>query len=299
MSLESLIDAAYENVREFETQSGRTIEWLENHAYEHHNGEEDLVISEIYNNSTTSGITLVKGEIVVSGLKTRKKFPFPYQIHFKKTMTENSPPIKRGETPKSELKNTFKVIQTLSESLRYKIEPLGIEPLTYRSRIIPGRTVAGLSPFTDLNYDDAIKKQVNPLWAKNYQHQIQQVYDTVIAMHNQNVVHGDLHLENILWLGANEKVMVQAIDFASSKIKKEFTKDEWIDACNEDLSEIYREAILLELNQDKILEHPLFKKANLEAELLMPPEVYKQLYYLQERTKNEKENTNTTINKTN
>ena len=176
------------------------IAWLETYGLSLHDGADDLVISEVYQDITTKGTIRTRGDLVIPGLRTRAKVGGTYGVHFRKTFTQESPPILRGESPTREMERTRRALTLLGPQFASCIEPLYAETFVYRARVIPGETFASVSPFTERAYEEAMR--VGAAQVKQYRMvaKCQAAYSVVVRMHSLGVSHADLHLENLLWI---------------------------------------------------------------------------------------------------
>jgi hypothetical protein len=238
---------------------------------------QDKVIARVYTDLNTSGKTLTTGEIVEACPQTQKQFPLTqkHTKHFLKKYTPESPPIKRGETPEVEFNQTQKILKLIPAGFQKIPQPLGFTQYTYRSSLIEAQTIASLSPFTNKSYEDAIETQLLAEEAQRHHKIVQKCFDHIQAFHHLKMCHGDLHLDNIMWDG-----QVHLIDFASTTLKKEHTAEDWKINTTDDLSEILREAGILQLNQKHTLIGTVFELARKEAHELFPDELAEKLVSL-------------------
>ena len=254
------------------------IIWLEANALKFWDGVEDLVWKTVYDDKTTRGILRTTGQIVIPGKNTLQEHlsTSKFGIHFRKTFTPDSPPLRRGESPEIEEKNTRKVIQLLPVDINDHLMPLGASPLIYRSRVVIGETFASLSPFTNENYSDSINLKLDSQIILRLQFQILQAFTTIQTLHQSGVSHGDLHFENIIWT-KNDDYPARPIDFGSTIFRAESTPEEWNKSCQDDFEEFYREAGILQLNTQKRLEGQVFDESITKAGELFPPEIAHEL----------------------
>jgi hypothetical protein len=154
-----------------------------------------------------------------------------------------------------------------------RLTPLGFEEFIYRSRVVPGQTFAATSPFSDLSYEDAILERIDPDAGWSLARRIAESYDTILRLHGAGVLHGDLHLDNIMWISDEAGPAAQPIDLAASALKEELTEKEWTDGVFDDLNEFLREAGLLQLNQGAKLPSGCFETARRLANELFPEEI--------------------------
>ncbi|OAM91774.1 hypothetical protein AW736_01660 [Termitidicoccus mucosus] len=197
-------------------------------------------------------------------------------IHFKKTFTSDSPPLKRGESPEIEERNTRKAIQLLPVDINDHLMPLGASPLIFRSRVVIGETFASLSPFTNENYRDSINLILDPQIVMRLQFQILQAFASIQTLHRHGVSHGDLHFENIVWT-RNDDYPARPIDFGSAIFRAEATPEEWDKSCRDDFEEFHREAGILQLNIKRRLKGQVFEESIVKAEELFPDDIAKEL----------------------
>lgn len=226
-----------------------TIHYLERHGRELYTGEEDLALYEIYRDALTTGTIQTFADLVIPGRRTLASCPGTqrYGLHFRKRYTPNSPPIRRGETPEVEFQRTQRALTRLPADLGFRLEPLSFEPWIYRARVIPGQTYAALSPFSDLSYEEAIATPFKADAAQLLEARIERCYAVVGAMHAAGVAHGDLHLDNMMWVADAPENPVQLIDLASCFLREEESAWDWAEGVADDLSELLREAGLLQL----------------------------------------------------
>lgn len=255
----------------YEDSTAGLLSFLEEHGRELHTGADDLVLMPVYLDATTSGAIRTRGEFVVPGSKTVDRFPTcgKYGIHFRKTFTPESGPLRRGETPAIEFERTQRIRARLPADLAQVIEPLAAEPLVYRSRAIAGATIAALSPFTNQSYEDALVCRLSPFDIASTGRRCEAVFNAITDLHTRGIVHQDLHLENVLWLPQKGGVAVP-IDFGAAGVREEMTAQKWREACADDLTEIVREAGLVQARLNRRLDAPVFKAAIQQANDLFP-----------------------------
>jgi hypothetical protein len=154
--------------------------------------------------------------------------------------------------------------------LGLRLSPLAHAPLTYRSRVVPGQTFAALSPFSDLSYEDAIATPLLPELAAALEQRINLSYEAILRMHAENVLHGDLHLDNIMWIADAPSTPVQPIDLASALFREDLSVEEWEAGTFDDLNEFLREAGLLQLNIGRRIQGRCFSESCRLAKELFP-----------------------------
>jgi hypothetical protein len=249
-----------------------TIHFLEQHGRELFQGTDDLVVYEIYRDTTTSGRVPTVGDIVIPGQMTLETCPETsgYGIHFRKIYTRDSPPIRRGETPAVEFARTTRALRLLPDDIGIRLKPLAYDTWIYRSRVVPGQTFAAVSPFSDLPYDDAIEQAIDESESAALAARITASVAIVRRMHGANVAHGDLHLDNLMWISDLREHQVQPIDLAAAVFREDVTDEEWAAAVHDDLSELMREAGLLQLCLGRKLEGVCFGEARALANGLFP-----------------------------
>lgn len=251
-------------------------------------GEEDRVMFDVYRDVTTSGNVLTIGQIVAPGRRTREQFPetAQYGVHFRKTYTPSAPPIRRGETPELEFHNTTTVLEGLPEEEFALVKPFGHEPLVYRSRAIGGRTIASISPYHEYSYEMALERKVSARALRNHRARIEMTYDSVQSMHRAEFIHGDAHLHNFMVLQTDHEVpaAVIPIDLAASKPFADIDPEELHEALEDDLSEIFREALIMQLHVGKRIPSPVFELSIAKAAELLPDEFLEKVAQLPECT---------------
>jgi hypothetical protein len=251
--LDSRVQAVREAVRAATGSSSptlaSTIHFLEQKGRELYQGPDDLVVYEIYRDTTTSGRVPTMGDIVIPGQETLEACSDTreYGIHFRKIYTRESPPIRRGETPAVEFERTTRALGLLPRDIGIRLRPLAHDTWIYRSRVVPGQTFAAVSPFSDLSYDDAIAQAIDESESAGLATRITESVAIIRRMHAANVAHGDLHLDNLMWISDLAQHRVQPIDLASAVFREDMGEDEWAAAVQDDLSELLREAGLLQL----------------------------------------------------
>lgn len=233
--------------------------------------KDDVVLDTIYEDSVTGGRIVTMGEVVLAGTDTLARHPAcrDFPIHFRKSYTEESHPVKRGETPKVEFEQTQRCLEALPASVIGSIRPLGHEPLIYRSRIILGATYESLSATAEGNYKSVCAHPITSVSAAAHLARTDKAYACITECHRSGVAHGDLHLGNILW--THDK-RAQLIDLAAPVFRSDVTSSEWQNAVDDDLVEILREAALLQLNQKTLLPGECCAKAVTLADELLPDE---------------------------
>jgi len=249
-----------------------TLRFLEQNGLVLHHEPEDLVLYKVYRDEMVSGEVRTFADIVVPGLETRRAFPTTaaYGIHFRKIYTPSSPPLRRGETPAVEFARTTRALTKIPADLGSRLTPLAHEALVYRSRVVPGQTFAAMSPFSDLSYEDAIASTLIPEVVAGLEMRTTKSYQAILRLHETGVLHGDLHLDNIMWIADAPAEPVQPIDLASAVFREDVTAAEWSEGVFDDLNEFLREAGLLQLNQGRLIKGPCFEEARRLAHDLFP-----------------------------
>lgn len=249
-----------------------TVRFLEREGLKLYQGESDLLLYEVYRDEMSSGSVRTFGDIVIPGRLTLEQHPVAanFGVHFRKIYTPESPPIGRGETPEVEFRRTTRAVARMPADIAARLTPLGFEELIYRSRVVPGQTFAATSPFSDLSYEDAIIERIDPDSGWKLASRIAESYDTILRMHAAGVLHGDLHLDNIMWISDEGGPSAQPIDLAASALKEDLTENEWAEGTFDDQNEFLREAGLLQLNQGARLPGGCFETARRLADDLFP-----------------------------
>ncbi len=270
-------DAILEHVRAASSaaQGSALADWeyLEKHGLELYDGEEDLSLFSVYEDYTNKGKLNTKGEIVIPGRRTLREHPSTaaYGIHFRKTYDPSAPPMKRGETPAKEFAQTRAILDQLPANQRDYVAPLGFSDTVYRSRFIPGRTIEAVSPVADMSYEDAISVPRDEDALMVHAGVVRQLYAATTGMHERGLAHGDLHLGNAMVLPDGH---VQLVDFAASA---DLDDDNRRDLIEDDLSEILREAALVQGALWRRLEGEVFERSLAEADVLFPEDIAKRL----------------------
>ena len=233
--------------------------------------EGDQVIATVYQDVTTSGRVITRGEIVVPGGNTLQAYPstkdFPF--HFRKTFTPESGPIKREETPAVEFSKTS-VIQRL---LPGKIPtPLGFDTWTYRSEAICGRTLQALSPFSNLSYEDSLHLKPNLVQLKSYAQIALIICETLEELHSKGHCHGDLTLHNAMCLSGERQKLPILIDLAGSANLNALSESQQASAKDDDFQELYRDLALVQYFLGE-MDNPHSRKSLALVNDLFPSEI--------------------------
>lgn len=230
-------------------------------------GKEDTVIQPVYLDATTSGRIITRGEIVVAGEETRRAFPRTkdFALHFRKTFTPESGPIKRGESPDIEFRKTVPIYRRFRQEVP---EPLGHSQWTYRCTAVCGQTFNALSPFVDIKTESALELDLDHSIFREHAERVIRFCELLDKLHASGSTHGDLTLHNAMWDESGKAVL---IDLAGSETLSEMSREQRIAAINDDFSELYRDLILAQYHVGR-LEHPHAKRSIQQIEDLFPEE---------------------------
>lgn len=262
----------------FQHTSERTLSYLEEHGLSLYSGAGDLVLFEVYQDRTTSGVLLTRGDIVIPGREILDTLPESkrYGCHFLKTFTLASPPLRRGETPRMEFERTMEVIEALGPGRGRYIEPIAFGPLEYRSRAIPGVTYASQSSFRNLSYERSIEVG-SALEKADVIGMAQRLFDAddhIRTLHEKGFVHGDLHPDNIMTVTDRDgKSWSQMIDFASAVHTSGFSPTKVAEMQFDDRIEFLREIALLQIARGETFDHPMAEESLEKADDLFPDEI--------------------------
>ncbi|RRJ94697.1 hypothetical protein Ga0100231_010440 [Opitutaceae bacterium TAV4] len=173
-----------------------------------------------------------------------------------------------------ELSSTLRFLEQHGFDLHDEHEDLVLYRV-YRDEMFSGeaRTFAAMSPFSDLSYEDAIAATLIPEVADRLEMRISASYDATLRLHKAGVLHGDLHLDNIMWIADDPTAPVQPIDLASTVFKEDISAQEWDMGVFDDLNEFLREAGLLQLNQKRRIIGCCFDEARKLASELFPEDI--------------------------
>jgi hypothetical protein len=210
------------------------------------------VIATVYEDVTTSGKVLTRGEIVVPGSKTVEAMPevADYPYHFRKTFTPESGPIKRGETPEREFNRTMEVRK---RNPNWVPKPLAFEPMVYRCEAVCGFTLNAQSPFPELAYEKALALHPSKQLLDDYADTLACISEVLEQAHEGGVAHGDLTLHNaMVYRNESKETCGILIDVASSIDLDKLPADERQAAIDGDWEEIYRDWALLQFHKGKI-----------------------------------------------
>lgn len=252
-----------------------SLRFLEENGLGLYDGTEDLPLYEVYRDVMVSGDVRTFADIVIPGQATREDHPETtvHGIHFRKIYTPASPPICRGETPSVEFARTTRAVRLIPNEFGSRLQPLAHTALIYRSRVVPGQTYAALSPFSDLSYEDAIHTPLSPEMAATLKERIDLSYGAIRKLHATGVLHGDLHLDNIMWIADDLASPVQPIDLASALFREDLSEEQWAAGVFDDMNEFLREAGLLQLNRAGKIEGGCFSEAIRLAHELFPDDI--------------------------
>lgn len=258
--------------------SARTLAFLEDQGLKLYSGLDDLVLFEVYQDRTTSGTLLTRGDIVIPGSTTIGKLPVPfrYGCHFRKTFTASSPPLRRGETPHVEFDRTNEAILAAGCGRFNYIQPLLWEPLVYRARAIPGVTFASLSNFRNLTYEQAISvgSQLDDPECDRIVERLLSADEHIRALHEKGFVHGDLHPDNLMVVSDQDgNSWTQMIDFASAASTEGLAPEAVEKMRLDDRIEFLREIALLQISRSEALPYPMAQEALRMADDLFPEEI--------------------------
>jgi hypothetical protein len=242
--------------------------------------EEDFVVRELAR-AMSSVTPLMVGEMVIAGRATRARHPeaAKYPLHFRKTYF---PGRIRGD---SEIE--FKRHELASAILGLPA-PIGYTRGVFRSCLFPGRPWAQLLPFgtapeeSNLRHAERLGLQAAAgLWLL-----AEQVFSTLIRLHEGGLAHGDAQPQNFVVCPAPLEVL--PIDFDMSVLRDGVPDEEWERRCAADLEPLLRTAVFLQCalgaqpgrlgalslaRIDTLLERPAPFRAAIasRARLLAPP----------------------------
>ncbi len=259
----------------------KAVAFLEAKGLSLHEGANDLVLFPIYQDYTNRGRLYTICECVIPGTATLSRVPAAseFGIHVRKTYVADAPPIRRGETPAVEFARTTRARSRLELRHAALIRPIGHEALVYRSRAIPGISVASRSVFKDHREVKAPEIVMSGEDLARMHGQITDLHRVVSNLHKGGLAHGDLHLENALWIGDVDG-FVLPIDFAAAEFREDYTEAEWRELVFEDMREIYREALLMQLSIGRALPGAVFTEARKHAKIIFVDELADQVSLL-------------------
>lgn len=224
--------------------------------------ERDFVIRNLMN-KTANGQPLIQGELVVSGKQTREAFPLAAQfpIHFRKTYY----PTCFHQNPKKEFDHHEQAARILGIA-----PPIGWTKTTFRSCFIPGVSYAKLSPFgvEPITQNLQLGTQVPTPQLIGLWDLLVRLYTQVQQLHQNDLVHGDLFLHNVLV--SNSPIAVNLIDFELAKTREQVgSADDWEALKRQDLDEIWKHALFLQCALGP-QDHPLAKESLTHAKAHFP-----------------------------
>jgi len=211
------------------------LEKIGRHLY---HGSEDLVLFSIWDSKDVSV------DVVIPGDKTIKSMPDTqeYGIHCRKTFKHPSRRERTRTTPEEEFQQAQNVFDRLSLSNeRLMAQPLGFDETTFRSRLIPGKNLSSLSPFSGGNFFARVS-HFSMAEALLYYDAIESTLDSIYTMNSHGVVHNDLTLDNAIFADGS----VGFIDFSESDVLDEFSKEDIQQAFVKDSRVLFQELVLLQ-----------------------------------------------------
>ena len=237
----------------------------------------DTVIANVYRFLNHRRKTVTRGEVVVPGAETKHDFPKTANqlIHFKKTFTAASAPVKRGETPEIEFAKTNSIRGILPNHVP---EPLAWSKWIYRSAVVFGQTLGALSPFADLPYEAALELHLPSDELLDHAGALVRGCKLASHLHDHGFIHGDLHLDNIM-RGEDERMML--IDLAASRQIRDLSAAEAASVQADDFSELYRDLVLTQFHIGRIEDGPARKSIE-SIDELFPPEIASKLNKLRD-----------------
>lgn len=255
-----------------------TVEFLEKSGRELYAGDEDLVLYKVYRDITVKGRVRTFADLVIAGNRTLKEFPRveEFGFHFRKRYTADSPPLARGETPAVEFERTTRAVARMPTAMSQRLRPLAADEWVYRSRVVPGQTFAALSPFSDLPYEKAMRLVMLEPEPSALTHRIESSFSALESMHAVGVAHGDLHLDNIMWIADEPEAPAQPIDLASALFQEDSSAQAWEEALFDDLNELMRESALLQLCLGRTLPGACAERSLAQLGDLFPEEMVRQ-----------------------
>jgi hypothetical protein len=209
---------------------------------------EDTPIQTIYETP------FVKGEIVVAGAKTRKTnhWAAARPLHFKKTYKEV---MSRWETPTShEWQQSWLVYQHFLETgAKNRVPlPLGAEPKTFRSELIPAKALATICPIHNGEDPKEVAAQIQCAITKHTKTEklwraLESLWEATSILHAGGLIHGDLHNHNLMVAETPHGPRGMLIDFETTIEDERFQTLQWETAKKEDRRLLVEEAALTRL----------------------------------------------------
>lgn len=193
----------------------------------------------------------VSGDIVLAGTETRKKHPLTHlhPIHFKKSYLQK---LSRWETSATQealmSQHIWDHFQEIGTSGSPTPLPLGASTYTYRSQLLPAKTLGSISPISLPLTQTQTPQQILlarsqtehllPLWPR-----LEKLNQLIDLFHCGGFLHNDLHRENLMvQLPTGEPHL---IDFETSQEDERFRTPDWASATREDKRLFLQECALL------------------------------------------------------
>ena len=186
-----------------------------------------------------NGLPLMAAELVIASEETRKLYPAAatYPLHFRKTYF----PGRLHEDPAVEFERHLRA----SELCRTP-PPIGHSSNTFRSCLIPGKSLARLTPFGGEPPENNISKaeKLSLVTAAGLWRLAEETLAQLLALHDGGLAHGDTELHNIIVCPAPLEPIL--IDFEAAARQDAMTAADWEKRCKLDLEPLLREAVYLQ-----------------------------------------------------
>lgn len=184
-------------------------------------------------------LPLMSGDLVIAGAATREAYPLAaeYPLHFRKTYY----PGRLHGDPCLEFDR-----HSLASALVDLPKPIGCARTTFRSCLLPGRPLDGLSGLgTEPDGSNIASARALGLDSLAGLWQLtEEAFAIVEALQAGGMTHGDAHLHNFMVCPSPLEVL--PVDFERALVRDECTTDQWELRCAEDRRYLLRHAIFLQ-----------------------------------------------------
>jgi hypothetical protein len=186
-----------------------------------------------------NGLPLMTAELVIAGEETRRTHAAAqtYPLHFRKTYF----PGRLHGDPRVEFEQ-----QLFASQLCSTPPPIGHEPNVFRSCLVPGQSLARLTPFGGEPPENNIAKaQKLPLAsAVGLWRLAEETLAQLLMLQDGGLAHGDSELHNCIVCPAPLEPIL--VDFEGAVQRGSIDEVQWQARCRLDLQPLLREAVYLQ-----------------------------------------------------
>jgi hypothetical protein len=186
-----------------------------------------------------NGLPLMSAEIVIASEETRQQYPLAaqYPLHFRKTYF----PARLHGDPAIEFQR-----QSEASALVGLPPPIGHDPESFRSCLVPGTPYSRVSPVAAKQEDADLRtaRELPIATAAGLYHLAERGFELLTVLQGAGLSHGDAELHNFIVCPSPLEMLL--VDFESAAREETLSDDAWQTRCDADVLPLLREALLLQ-----------------------------------------------------